>query len=250
MIENMLCNMFKNYVVIFLKEYSDFLSKDQLEILKKINYQDAIRIEEMSTPFGDVKLGRIYFSNAFQKVISKIQSMPDYNTKKAPLHNKTLSSYIKYMCENGYHDIDYYSDILMYFVFKLVIKNDTPFVWGLINQEIKYLSIKYNLKTASLYAKEEMIVSRLTPYLKINTCRKLIFLDEVSSFKYLNDNFGYRYAKLVFDISKMISEKYSVIKEKPISNLEDILNFADDYDHLSYVDEFDYLLDFEASRQI
>ena len=64
--------------------------------------------------------------------------------------------------------MDYYDDILMYFVFKLVIKDNSGFINGLINQEIRFLCIKYSLRCANLYAREEKIVGKLTNFLKIN----------------------------------------------------------------------------------
>ena len=250
MIDDKLFTNLKKYMVIFLKEYSDFLTIDQLESLKKFNFNDAIKVADTSNPFGDVKLGRIYFSRVSEELIKNIQNMPDYNSKRDILHNKNLASYLKYMCENGYKLSDYYNDMLMYFIFKMVIKNDCPFVWGLINQEVKYLSIKYNLKIVSLYAKEEAIVSRLTPFLKLNSCRKIIFMDSVSSFKYLNDNFGFRFAKVVFDVSEMINEKYDVVKNEEISNFQSFLDYTIKYDKLSYVDIYDYILDFEVENSL
>ena len=94
----------------------------------------------------------------------------------------------------------------MYFVFKLIIKNPNGLKNGLINQEMKYLSVKYSTRFAFLYPREESITNKITPFLGIDGCRKVIFSDSATAFKYLNDTKGYRIAKLVDDISSLIEE--------------------------------------------
>ena len=241
--------LFKKYVAIFINEYSDFLSKEQLEVLKTINYDNVITLDNISKPLGMISLGKIYLPNS-TSIFKNFKSMPNYNTKKEELDNKNLTSYLKYMCDNGYDIKDYYSDILMYFVFDLVVKSPSGLMNGLINQEMKYLSIKYSIRIANLYAREEVITDRISPIIGIKGCRKLIFMDSASSFKYLNDNYGYRVAKLVLDIDDSIDDEYKKISLKEYPGNNGILDYIDDYDHLLYGDAYNCILDYETENSL
>ena len=243
-------NVFKKYVAVFLNEYENFLSKDQLEILKSINYEKTIIIGQTEKPFGIISLGQIYLSSDSEKMINDMRTMKEYNSNHTLLHNKNMSSYLKYICDNGYEIDDYYSDILMYFVFDLVIKNNSGLIKGLINQEIEYLSIKYSLRMASLYAREEAIVNKITPIIGMEGCRKVLFSDPATAFKYLNDEKGFRVAKLVNDVEDLIEEEYSKLSNKEYHGYEGFLDYAHDYDHLSYGDVYNYLLDYEVENSM
>ena len=240
--------LFRKYVSIFISEYSDFLSKEQLESLKTINFNNTICLDNVSKPFGYVSLGRIHLSNYSNELINNLRVMPNYNSNRSVLDNKNMSSYLKYMCDNGYNVIDYYSDILMYFVFKFVIKNSSGLINGLINQEMKYISIKYSLRIANLYAREEAIVNKISPILGLNSCRKILFLDKASAFKYLNDNHGFRIAKLVNDVENLIEDEYNFIEKKDYDGYNGFLDYAEDYDNILYGDVYNYILDFEAEN--
>ena len=243
-------SIFKKYVAIFINEYSNFLSIEQLEVLKSINFNNTIIIDEVSKPFGMVSLGQIHLSNITDELFQNMRNMPNYNTLKSELDNKNLSSYLKYMCDNGYNNSDYYSDILMYFIFQMVIKSSNGLINGFINQEMKYLSIKYSLRIANLYSREEAIVSKITPLLGIDGCRKIIFMDNATAFKYLNDNFGFRIAKLVADISDIIEEENLVMKNKDYQGYNGFLDYVTDYDHIGYGEAYNYLLDYEVENSL
>ncbi len=176
--------------------------------------------------------------------------MPNYNTIGTTLDNKNMSSYLKYMCDNGYKIDDYYKDILMYFVFKLVIKDNSGLINGLINQEMKYLSIKYSLRIANLYAREEAIVDKVSHILGLNTCRKIIFLDKATSFKYLNDNCGFKVAKLILNIDNLIENEYKNIKNKEYNGYIGLLDYTEEYDNLLYGDAYNCILDYEVENNL
>lgn len=243
-------NVFKKYVAIFLNEYQDYLSVDQLENLKNINYDKAVVIGDTEKPFGKIYLGQIYLSEYSNKMIENFKKMPEFNSNHTLLHNKNMASYLKYMCDNGYSVEDYYSDILMYFVFDLVVKNSSGLINGLINQEIKYLSIKYSLRMPSLYAREEVIMNKITPLLGLNGCRKVLFSDQATSFKYLNDEKGFRVAKLFNDIEELMEDEYSKVSEKDYHGYEGFLDYTEEYDHLSYGDVYNCLLDYEVENSL
>ena len=243
-------NIFKKYVAIFIEEYGDYLSREQLEALKNFNFSNAIKLDSTNKPFGIVSLGQVNLSSYSEELINNLKKMPNYNTARYQLNNKNLSSYLKYMCDSGYNLIDYYSDILMYFVFKLVIKNKSGLINGLINQEIKYLSLKYNLRLAYLYPREETIATKITPFLGIEGCRKVIFSDSATAFKYLNDNFGFRVAKLVNDVDELTQDEYEKLDKKDYVGYNGFLDYTDDYDHLSYGDVYNCILDFETENEL
>ena len=249
MIENMLSELLKNYVIVFLEEYHSFLSNSQIEILKNIDYRKIISFTNTNVPFGMVDYDKIYLSNVSNTLIDNIKLMDEYNTKRYFLNNKNLSSYLKYICENGYNLLEYYSDVLMYFVFKLVIKDNSGFTNGLINQEIKFLSIKYSIRCANLYAKEEKVISKITPIFKANTIRSILFMDKVSRFKYLNDNYGLRYAEFIENISDMIDKEFKSL-DKDVSSYDGFLDYVSIYDKLSYIDAYDCILDFKAQNSL
>ena len=243
-------SIFKGYIAIFIEEYASYLSKEQLELLKSINFNNAIKLDSTSKPFGIVSLGQINLSDYSKELIDNLKKMPNYNSRHTEIHNKNISSYLRYMCDSGYNLIDYYSDILMYFVFKLVIKNNTGLVNGLINQEMKYLSIKYSLRLAFLYPREDAITTKISPFLGMDGCRKIIFSDSATSFKYLNDNIGYRIAKLTYDVSLLIENEYNKLKIKNYEGYNGFLEYATDYDHLSYGDVYNYILDFQVENEL
>ena len=250
MIEKTLSEMLKKYINIFINEYQNYLSKEQLETLRNINYQSIIRLDDTDNPFGLVMLGQIHLSNNSNDLISRLRHMENYNSNKYALNNKNISSYLQYMCDNGYSIIEYFGDILMYFVFYLVLKSHSGFNNGLINQEIKYLNIKYSIRSANLFAKEEMLISKICPYIHIENLRKILFMDRASCFKFLNDNLGFRYAKLVDDVTSLIEEKYQAIHKKSYNGVNGLLDYADDYDKISYGDVYNYLLDFEVENKM
>ncbi len=245
-----LTNILKKYVTIFVNEYGDYLSREELEILKEINYDDAIKEEDINYPFGEISLGRICLSSISDELMNNLKNMPNYNTKRSLLHNKNLSSYLKYMCDNGYQKEDYYGDILMYFVFRLVIKNPSSFINGLINQEIKFLSIKYSLRMASLYPREEAVISKITPFLGIDTTRRILFMDRPTAFKYINDKHGYRFAFFVDEIENLINEEFNNNIKDEYQGYQGFLDYADDYDHISYGDVYNHILDFEVENNL
>ena len=242
--------VFKKYVNVFLNEYADYLSKEQLELLKDINFDNAIKLDGTNKPFGVISLGQVNLPNYSDELINSLKKMPNYNTSHRDLNNKNLSSYLKYMCDSGYTLFDYYSDILMYFVFKLVVKNSNGLINGLINQEMKYLAIKYSFRFAYLYPREEAITNKITKFLGIQGCRKVIFSDSATAFKYLNDTKGYRIARLVNDISEIVDDEYQKLNKNEYSGYTGFLDYAHDYDHLSYGDAYNYLLDFETYNEL
>ena len=172
--------------------------------------------------------------------------MPNYNVIRCPLNCKNLATYLEYMCMNGYNIFNLYEDLLMYFLFSLVIKNKSFLIKGFINQEIKLLAIKYGIKKGGLYNREERLVSKITPIFKLPLCRKIMFMSEVDTFSYLNDYYGYRYAKLFYDVCELTDKEYYKISKKEYHGFPGLLDFANDYDNLSYVDAYDCILDFRA----
>ncbi len=247
--KNELITILKKYVMIFLNEYKDFLTRQDLETLRNLDYDNIFIFDDINIPFGTVFLDKIYLCNSNYELLNRLKEMPNYNSLRRPLNNHNLSSYLKYMCDNGYSLLDFYSDILMYFLFSMVVKNDSFLVKGIINQEMQLLSIKYNLRVASLYAREEKIIEKITPIFKFDGIRKMLFMDMPTCFKYLNDYYGYRYAKMVNDLFYLVDDEHNKkIKNKEYSGVNGLIEYTNDYDHLSYGDVYNYFLDFEAEN--
>lgn len=242
--------VFKDYVSIFIQEYADYLSIEQLDVLKSINFNNAIKLDSTSKPFGIISLGQINLSDYSNELIENLKKMPNYNSKHAKLNNKNLVSYLRYMCDNGYSLLDYYSDILMYFVFKLVIKSSNGLIDGLINREIKILAAKYSFRFANLYPREEAIVDKLTKFLDTEECHKIIFSDNATSFKYLNDNKGFRVAELVDNVQELIDDEYQELTSKDYSGYIGFLDYTVDYDNLSYGSVYNCILNYEAENEL
>ena len=102
----LLNNIFKKYVAIFIGEYADYLSKEQLESLKGINFNNAIKLDSTSKPFGMISLGQVNLSDYSEELINSLKKMPNYNSYHYELNNKNMSSYLKYMCDSGYNLVD------------------------------------------------------------------------------------------------------------------------------------------------
>lgn len=239
-------NILKKYISIFVEEYDNYLSKEQLELLKDINFANVIKLDGTSKPFGIVSLGQINLADYSAELINNLKRMNNYNSNHTNLNNKNISSYLEYMCNSGYKLIDYYNDILMYFVFWLVIRNTGGLINGLINQEIKYLSKKYSLRLANLYPREEAITSKIDSVIEIDGRRSIIFYDRATSFKYLNDTKGFSVAKLVTDVEDLIEDEYQSLSKKEYIGYQGFLDYATDYDHLSYGDVYNCILEFKA----
>ena len=138
----------------------------------------------------------------------------------------------------------------MYFVFKLVIKNSNGLIDGLINREIKTLASKYSFRFANLYPREEAIVSKLTKFLDTDECRKIIFSDNATSFKYLNDNKGFRFAELIDNVQELIDDEYQELSNKDYNGYTGFLDYTVDYDNLSYGSVYNCILNYEAENEL
>jgi len=241
--------LLKKYVSIFLDEYKNFLNHEQLDTLKSINYDKIIHYNDLSYPLGLVNFNQIYLSNNVDSLINTMKNMPNYGIRNEVLNNKNYSSYLKYICENGYNSFDYYSDQLMYLIFKLVIKNNCGLIDGLINKEISYLSRKYKIKIVNLYKREEVIANKLIDIIGSNHGKKILFLDKTSAYKLLNDELGYRYAELFYQVSTLIDENYRILFKKSYNGFQGIINYAKDYDNILYGDVYNYLLDFTIKNK-
>lgn len=240
----------KKSINIFINEYEKYLDQEQLDKLNSIDYNNIIEKDNTKYPFGTILFDKIYLSNSNEELIDSLKIMPNYDTKKYEARCKNLSSYIKYMCDTGYNIINLYEDIIMYFIFDLVIKNSTFLIKGFINQEIKYLSIKYDIKPSFIYEREENIATILTNILGLEEIRKIMFKNEIDTYKYLIDKHGYRYANLFYDTCFLTNKEYEKIKNNDYSGINGLFTFIDNYDNLSYGEVYNYLLDFEIENNI
>ena len=237
-----LSGLLKKYVTIFMNEYANFLTKQQLQLLKSINYDKIIKMSDFSIPVGIINYDQIYLSN-------NLVNIPrTRNVREGWLNNKNYTSYLKYLNNIGCDTYRYYSDQLMFLVFKLVIGNDKGIINGFINHEVNNLRRKYRFQAVNLYKREEIISNKVMNILGHDNCLRIMFMDMPSSFKYLNDNLGYRYADFYYQITMLVDHQYQKIQLDKYTTRDGLIKYANDYDKLLYGDAYNYLLDFSINN--
>lgn len=235
--------LFKKYVKYFVKEYSDYLNKDQLEIIKNIDYNKVIKLTDNHLPVGIIDYSTIYVS---RNLVHGNNSL--VNTEW--INNKNYMSYLKYINQLNYDTYHYYQDQLMFLLFKLVIDNDSGLINGFINYEVNNLRRKYNFQAVNLYKREEVISIKVVKLFGRDICRKIMFMDMPTAFKYLNDNLGYRYAEFYYQLTKLVDDVFDKVNKKSYDEPGGLLKYANDYDHLLYGDVYNYLLDFSINNSL
>lgn len=238
-----LSELLKNYVNIFIKEYSNYLNKEQLLTLKNINYDQIIKLNDFKIPVGIVNYNSIYLSNDLLNIPKKVN-------QESWLNNKNYTSYLKYLNNVGCNTYEYYAHQLMFLVFKLVIPSESGIINGFINYEVNNLRRKYRFQAVNLYKREEVISLKAIKFLKRENVLKIMFMDMPTAFKYLNDNLGYRYADFYYQLSTMVDNEYKKIKLDNYTNNDGLLKYASDYDKLLYGDAYNYLVECNISNSL
>lgn len=236
-----LSDLLKKYVTIFINEYAEFLNKQQLQLLKAIDYDKIIKISDFSIPVGIINYDQIYISD-------NLINIPRNNSLSVSLNNKNYTGYLKYINAMGCDTYQYYADQLMFLVFKLVIGNDNGIINGFINHEVNKLKQKYHFQAVNLYKREEVISNKVMNILGYDNCLRIMFMDMPSSFKYLNDHLGYRYADFYYQISLMVNYQYKKLRIDKYTSKDGLIKYATDYDNLLYGDAYNYLLDFSINN--
>ena len=232
--------LLKKYVNIFLKEYSSYLNKEQLILLKQINYNQIIKFANFSIPVGIINYSSIYLSD-------NLLNIPKTNNKYI-INNKNYTSYLKILNNNGCNTYEYYAHQLMFLVFKLVINQETGLINGFINYEINNLKRKYKFQAVNLYQREELIANKVRNVLGRDNVLKIMFMDMPSSFKYLNNILGYRYADYYYRVSLLMDNEYKKIRIDNYTSKDGLVKYARDYDSLLYGSVYNYLLDFSINN--
>ena len=246
---NKLKNLLQKFVTIFVKEYGKFLDRDQLETLKNLDYENIIHISKYDYPLGVVNLNQIYFTDQVDSLVDAMKNMDDSGHYNTFLNNKTFTSYLKYARDNGYDSYCFYSDQLIYLVFDLVVKNKSFLNKGFINLEVRNISRNYHIQMPNLYSREEAIAKRILKVLKRSDMLNILFKDNVSAYKYLCDNLGYRYGEFINEVNNLINDETEVLnKEYPGFN--GFIKYAKDYDGIAYGDVYNYILDFYANNSL
>lgn len=243
MMRDKLSTLLKKYVNIFLQEYASYLSKEQLMLLKNINYSQIIKVSDFSIPVGIINYQSIYVSNS-------LISIPKKNDQYSFFNNKNYTSYLKYLDNYGCDTYEYYAHQLMFLVFKLVIDNDNGIINGFINYEVDKLRKKYHFQAVNLYKREEVISNKVRKVLGDDYILKIMFMDMPSAFKYLNDHLGYRYADFYYQISYLVNHEYQKIKLDNYTDHDGLVKYAHDYDKLLYGNAYNYLLDFNINNNV
>jgi hypothetical protein len=238
----------KRYVAIFVKEYSKFLNREQLETLRNIDYDSIIHIDENNYPIGFVNLNQIYLNNKVDELVRTMKTMDNYGHYNTFLNNKTYTAYLKYARDNGYDSYAFYADQLIYLVFDLIVKNKSYLNKGFINLEVRNISRKYHIQLPNLYSREERIAGRILGVLERKHILNILFKNEVDAYKYLCENVGYRFAEMYADVTSLVDDNTSFLKTKDYTGFKGFINYAKDYDGIKYGDVYNYLLDFYAEN--
>lgn len=241
--EDKLSEILKKYVSMFINEYGKYLNKEQLMVLKNINYNQIIKVNDFIIPVGIVNYDSIYISR-------NLLDIPKKQVQNEWINNKNYSGYLKYLNRVGCNTYEYYHHQLMFLVFKLVIGNDSGLINGFVNFEVNNLRRKYNFQAVNLYKREEVISQRIIKVLGRETILKIMFMDMPSAFKYLNDHFGYRYADLYYQLSLLVDNEYHKLKLDDYTGTDGLKNYADDYDKLLYGDAYNCLLEFNINNSL
>ena len=239
-----LVSLLKKYVNIFLKEYSKYLNKEQLDLLNNIDYSKIIKPCDFIFPVGIIYYNQIYISD---NIVNIPYKTPYGNNMW--INNKNYSSYIKFLNKYGCDTYEYYANQLMFLLFKLVIGNESGLINGFINAEVNYLSHKYRFKYVNLYHREETISDKVINIIGRENIRKVMFMDLPSAFKFLNDYLGYHYASFYIDILKIVDNEYQKLDLANYNSNNGVMRYAQDYDHLLYGDAYNYLLDFNINSK-
>ena len=244
-----LTSLFKKFLKIFVEEYTDYLTKDELEVLRDINLEKIIKIEKINNPIGVIYFNQILLSDNIEEEINKLTSSNRNKVINNRFHNNTnYKNYLKSISNLNYTSQDYYKDHLMYLLFKLVIQNDSGLVNGLINREVSRLRNKYRFNQVNLYKREEVIANKMIDEIGLEAGKHLIFLDTASSYKYLNDTLGNKYAEYFNTLNNLVNNEYLKFREKELDEDSSLLNYAENYDSLLYGDCYNYQLDFELEN--
>lgn len=238
----------KKYVTIFLNEYRNYLSKEQINNLENINYDTIIKFNDTCNPLGCVSYNQMYLSTNFINLEKEIKAIDGYGSVNRLINNKSLKGYLEQTWQVGYNSTSYYKDILIYLLFKLVCKYDSGLMNGIINYEVSVISRKYNIQLPNFYRKEELIALKLCGIIGKENIRKVLFLDKASGYKYLCNTVGYRFANLFYEVDDLINIKTESLFETEYNNNEGLVNYASDYDSITYGDVYNSILDFEAQN--
>lgn len=238
-----LSGLLKKYINIFVKEYGNYLNKEQLITLKNINYDQIIKTNNFIIPVGIINYNSIYISD-------NLLNIPKKNNYQSWLNNNNYTSYLKQLNNVGCNTYEYYAHQLMFLVFKLVIGNDSGLINGFINYEVNNLRRKYRFQAVNLYKREEVISQKIINLLARETVLKIMFMDMPTAFKYLNDNLGYRYADLYYQLTNIVDSEFQKIKPDNYTSNNGLIKYAHDYDQLLYGDAYNFLLDFNISNSL
>lgn len=223
-------NFSKNALDIIKKEYQVYLSDEKIEILNSINPDTFFTFNDSSNK-NYIILGtkNIYLRDDLYQNLSKTNDPYILNFLK------------KY--DNSYQ---IYQDLIIYLYLIFICDELTPLKLGLIEKEVRNLSIKYNFSISSINNYKELeVINILYEKILSDLPYKIIFLDsDIEIFNYLLEEKDINVAKLYYQISKEMINEYSNFPQQR-DNLENILNF---YKNINYENILDNIYSFIHKR--
>lgn len=229
--KNILINLLKEYVNLFIDEYNSYLSKDQIELLNDINFDKILKLDRINYPIGLINFNQIILDN---RII--------INNKYDDDNIKSYKNYIK-SYNKGIDILKFYKDHLIYLLFKLVINNNSALINGFINIEVNNLKNKYNINACNLYNREEVIASSLIKVFK-DDYKKIMFMDIPTAYNFIKDNYGFRYAEFYYNIYSLMNNEFIKLDNE----FKNVDSYISTYDDILYNDVYKYLFEFNLEN--
>ena len=215
-------NLAKEVLDILKKEYRPFLSREKLEWLENIDINNLFKKNTNKSHYPFIYL------NDDTYYIKDIEYLEN---------DKIISSYL-----NGNKIQDLYQEIVVFLCFILLSSEISPLKIGLIQNEISYLSQKYNLPFNDKLNQKEgevarVVLEKLFDDLPFN----IIFLEsEIEIFNYLAEEKGIEIANTYYEISMLMQDKYNEF----IKKCSTISNYFSFYNTINYDDVMDFIFEF------
>ncbi len=198
-----ICSLSLEMFTIIKENYSMFLSKEKKEFIDNL----------------DIK--------SFYKIINK-ESFP-------PIYYLDGVYYI-----NTFYDQDNLDELVSFLCLRSLCGSINPLKIGLIENEVKKLKEKYNLKATFIYHEKEMEVAEIVSSILLKDLPfNIIFKDTDSDIvDYLVEEKGSRDACFYSKISLLMKEKYQNYKN----------DYKSFYKDLNYSDIIDNIYDFFSNK--
>lgn len=192
----------EKYINIIIKEYHEYLSNEQIQELKNMDYNKSVVIADTKTISILVMDKKVYLPTEALNVINKLKKHPEYGTNKEHkaytketllTNDNTFEDYINHAVIKGITPLDYYLENLLH---------ESLHISGIVGVGVmseaftelktRELALKYNLETSGCgYPKEVKIALKLENILGEKIVNKIMFMHNIEDqLKYIEKILG------------------------------------------------------------